>query len=142
MTRSWAGAGSRGEAKVNKTEQNKKQQSLRLMTSTCPLQPRSLCSGLFIPSGRFHLAVSQVSQTYYIHSRSLDFSTCTCFLPTLAPFSKWLHFPLSAQTETQEFLLTPSFPSLPNPLQWKNLLTRPLKYIENPSTHSTATNLV
>lgn len=88
-----------------------------LMTSIVlpPTHTYSLCSRLPMLSGHFHLVVSKVSQMYYLHNRSLDFLTCTCFLPRLPCFSKWLHFPLVAQIETWVFSLTPHSPLLPKP---------------------------
>lgn len=117
-----------------------------LMTSIFlpPTQTSSLYCRLFIPSGHFYLVVSKVSQTYYVHNRSLDFLTYTClFLPILPSLSKWLYFSFAAQTETWAFVLTLHSPALPKSTPWPDLLILLLKYIfKKPSSHSTATSLV
>lgn len=50
-------------------------------------------------------------------------------------------FPFVAQTKIWAFFRTLHFPSLPKSTPWQNLFILPLKYIKNPFTYSTATDL-
>lgn len=133
----WTGVGqvqSQEEPRQTKPG-NTKQPRLLLLTSMFfpPTHACPLCSGLLLLPGPFHLVVSKVSQMYYVHNRGLDFFMCTCFLPGIFGFSKWLHSSPVAQRKTWGFLLTLHFPLLPKSAPMARLVNSITKIFKNPN---------